>query len=169
MLSGYCRMTYSLNVMLLETTQSINLFIPILLTMLTSYLTANFFNFSLYNRALRGKQVPMLKDFVPEMNQNMRAKVIMKEDVIALSLIPTVDEIGTALSFGYKSFPVLNKCGQLVGNVSAHFLVLLLKNQAWYSKTVEAQALANVTEAQSPNDETDESPFDTNDENRAVS
>ena len=55
MLSGYCRMTYSLNVMLLETTQSINLFIPILLTMLTSYLTANFFNFSLYNRALRNK------------------------------------------------------------------------------------------------------------------
>ena len=111
MLSGYCRMTYSLNVMLLETTQSINLFIPILLTMLTSYLTANFFNFSLYNRALRNKQVPMLKDNVPEMNINMRAKVIMKEDIMALSLIPTVEEIGNALSFGYQSFPVLNKCG----------------------------------------------------------
>jgi hypothetical protein len=104
-------MTYSLNVMLLETTQSINLFIPILLTMLTSYLTANFFNFSLYNRALRNKQVPMLKDFVPETNVNMRAKVIMKEDIMALSLIPTVEEIGNALSFGYKCFPVLNKCG----------------------------------------------------------
>ena len=111
MLSGYCRMTYSLNVMLLETTQSINLFIPILLTMLTSYLTANLFNYSLYNRALRNKQVPMLKDNVPEMNVNMRAKVIMKEDIVALSIIPTVDEIGTALSFGYKSFPVLNMCG----------------------------------------------------------
>ena len=62
MLSGYCRMTYSLNVMLLETTQSINLFIPMLLTMLISYMTANLFNLSLYNRALRGKQVPMLND-----------------------------------------------------------------------------------------------------------
>ena len=53
----------------------------------------------------------MLKDFVPEINVNMRAKVLMKEDVMALSLIPTVEEIGDALSFGYKSFPVLNKCG----------------------------------------------------------
>ena len=53
----------------------------------------------------------MLKDNVPDMNINMRAKVIMKEDIMALSLIPTVEEIGNALSFGYRSFPVLNKCG----------------------------------------------------------
>jgi hypothetical protein len=51
----------------------------------------------------------MLKDFVPSSNVNMRAKVLMKEDVLALSLIPTVEEIGDALKFGYRSFPVLNK------------------------------------------------------------
>ena len=108
MLSGYCRLTYSLNVMLLETTQSINLFIPMLITMLTSYMTANFFNYSLYNRALRNKQIPMLKDFVPEINTNLRAKIMMKENVVTLSLIPTVYEIGEALRYGYRSFPVLN-------------------------------------------------------------
>jgi hypothetical protein len=83
--------------MLLETTQSINLFIPMLITMLTSYMSANFFNYSLYNRALRNKQIPMLKDNVPEINTNLRAKVIMKEDLVTLPLIPTVEEISQAL------------------------------------------------------------------------
>lgn len=82
-----------------------------LLTMLTSYMTANFFNYSLYNRALRNKQVPMLKDEVPEINVNLRGKVIMREDVVSISLIPTVEEIGDALKQGYKCFPVINKCG----------------------------------------------------------
>ena len=44
MLSGYCRLTYSLTVIMLETTQAVNLFIPMMLTMLSSYFTANYFN-----------------------------------------------------------------------------------------------------------------------------
>lgn len=148
MLSGYCRMTFSLNVMLLETTQSINLFIPMLLTMLTSYCTANLFNLSLYNRALRNKQIPMLKDFVPDININLRAKVIMKEHVVSIGVIPTVEELGNALSFGYKCYPVINQKGQLVGNVSSNFLIVLIKNQAWYGKTdpTQGEDLGRVSE-----------------------
>lgn len=37
MLSSYTRMTYSLGVIMMETTQSLNLFIPILLSMVVSY------------------------------------------------------------------------------------------------------------------------------------
>ena len=44
MLSGYCRLTYSLTVMMLETIQGVNLFIPMLITMLVSYMTALIFN-----------------------------------------------------------------------------------------------------------------------------
>ena len=44
MLSGYCRLTYSLTVIMLETTQAVNLFIPMMLTMLSSYFTAIYFN-----------------------------------------------------------------------------------------------------------------------------
>lgn len=52
MLSGYCRLTYSLTVIMLETTQGVNLFIPMLLAMLSSYATALIFNKSLYSNAL---------------------------------------------------------------------------------------------------------------------
>lgn len=65
MLAGYCRLTYSLTVIMLETTQAVNLFIPFLLSMLSSYATALIFNQSLYFNALRTKQVPMLKAEVP--------------------------------------------------------------------------------------------------------
>jgi len=55
MLSGYSRMTYSLIVIMLETTNSINLYTPMLVCMLFSYCTALIFNKSLYNTALKGK------------------------------------------------------------------------------------------------------------------
>lgn len=55
MLSGYCRLTYSLAVIMLETTQSINLFLPILISIMVSHAVARLFTRSLYDYALRAK------------------------------------------------------------------------------------------------------------------
>jgi len=55
MLAGYTRMTYSIAVIMLETTQSINNFLPIMFTIMTSVSTARLFNRSLYDYAIRGK------------------------------------------------------------------------------------------------------------------
>ena len=55
MLSGYCRMTYSLAVIMLETTQSINLFLPIMISIMVSHAVARLFTRSLYDYALRAK------------------------------------------------------------------------------------------------------------------
>lgn len=62
MLTAYCRLTYSLAVVMLETTQSINLFMPIFLTIITAYNVATFFNRSLYQYAIRSKQLPVLRE-----------------------------------------------------------------------------------------------------------
>lgn len=66
MLAGYCRLTYSLAVIMLETTQSINLFLPIIFTILSSFGVARIFNRSLYDYALRGKQMPVLRNHAPK-------------------------------------------------------------------------------------------------------
>ena len=108
MLAGYCRMTYSLTVLMLETTQSINLFIPMIITMLFSYGTGLLFNQSLYLRALRTKQVPFLKNEAPSENCQIRAKIIMTESPYTLMTVPTAGEIGDALATGYSVFPILN-------------------------------------------------------------
>ena len=55
MLSAYCRLTYSLVVIMLETTSSINLFIPMMLAVMIARAVGNMFTRSLYERALRMK------------------------------------------------------------------------------------------------------------------
>ena len=55
MLAGYCRLTYSLAVIMLETTQSINNFLPMILGIGVSLCVAKACNRSLYDYAIRTK------------------------------------------------------------------------------------------------------------------
>lgn len=67
-LSGYTRLTYSLAALMMETTQSINLFIPMIITIHVSHQVARIFNRSLYDYSIRAKQMPLLRDHVPWVN-----------------------------------------------------------------------------------------------------
>jgi len=60
MLSSYCRMTYSLVVVMLETTSAVNIFAPMIICIMVSRTVANFFTPSLYARAIQVKGIPML-------------------------------------------------------------------------------------------------------------
>lgn len=93
MLCGYCRLTYSLAVLMLETTQSVNMFIPMFITIMFSYLTGLLFNQSLYFRSLRAKQVPYLRHSVPAVNKNLRAKMLMKPFPVTLQCVAKVTDI----------------------------------------------------------------------------
>ena len=55
MLAGYTRMTYSLAVIVMETTQAINIFIPIIICISVANWTGAMFTRGLYDRAVRGK------------------------------------------------------------------------------------------------------------------
>ena len=136
MLSGYCRLTYSLTVIMLETTQAVNLFIPFLLAMLSSYATALIFNQSLYFNALRTKQVPMLTAEVPTANLQLRAKVIMKENPTTLTCVPTIKSVSEVLRKGFSTIPILNESGYLVGTISNNFLIVLIEKRAFYRKQI---------------------------------
>lgn len=69
MLSGYTRLTYSLAVIMMETTQAINMFLPILISIMVSHGVARLFNRSLYEYSIRGKQMPLLRNHVPKGNE----------------------------------------------------------------------------------------------------
>jgi hypothetical protein len=77
----------------------------------------------------------MLLEDVPHENKNLKARVIMAENPKTLSVVPTVREILVALQTSHPTFPVLNISKQLIGSVSANFLIILLENEAWYSKS----------------------------------
>ena len=55
MLAGYTRMTYSICVILMETSMRLNLFVPIVITVYMSDKVGMYFTRSLYERAVRGK------------------------------------------------------------------------------------------------------------------
>ena len=77
MLAGYCRLTYSLAVIMLETTQSINLFLPVLCSLIVSLVVSTACNRSLYDYSIRAKQMPLLRNHVPKVNRAIRAKTII--------------------------------------------------------------------------------------------
>ena len=62
MLTSYVRMTYSLAVIMLETTQSINLFIPTIFAVIVARSVDKFYTRSLYEISLRTKNIPLLKE-----------------------------------------------------------------------------------------------------------
>ena len=66
MLAGYTGLTYSLLVIMVECTSSVNLFIPMMIGIMISRAVSKLFTRSLYERALRTKQIPMLRNFLPE-------------------------------------------------------------------------------------------------------
>ena len=74
MLASYTRLTYSLSVIMLETAQSINLFLPIIITVLVSTGVGRFFNRSLYDYAIRSKQMPVLRNHMPPETAKLRIK-----------------------------------------------------------------------------------------------
>jgi len=74
MLSSYTRLTYSLCVLMMETAQAINYFLQILITILVAHGVAKYFNRSLYEYSLRGKQVPLLQNEIPRMNYDIRVR-----------------------------------------------------------------------------------------------
>ncbi len=55
MIAGSTRMTYSLAVIMMETTQAVNLFLPILVGIIVANGVARIFNRSLYEYGIRSK------------------------------------------------------------------------------------------------------------------
>lgn len=88
MLAAYCRLTYSLAVIMLETTQSINNFLPTLLAIAASMGVAKSINRSLYEYAIRMKQMPLLRNHLPEKNKDIRVK-----DLIENRHLPAVEVV----------------------------------------------------------------------------
>lgn len=132
MLAGFTRKTYSLAVIMLETTQQINFFIPMLLTILTSNRVSEIFSCtSLYERALRAKNIPLLREVVPHSQNETTAKQIMTPMVVTVEGIVSVDYLLDILQKPYSSFPVLNAAHNIMGMMPKNFLIVLIENHHW--------------------------------------
>lgn len=133
MLSSYCRLTYSLVVLMLETTSSVNIFLPMLIGIMTARASGSLLSPSLYDRALRMKQMPFLRSVAPNSTKYLKAREIMAKKVITLSTISNMEQCRVALQSHHNGFPVLNTAGCLVGLISKNMLVVILEKKAFYN------------------------------------
>ena len=134
MLSGYCRLTYSLVVIMLETTSSINIFLPMMIGIMAARAAGNLVSPSLYDRALRMKQMPFLRADCPESTKYLKASVIMAKEPVTLPTIANMAACKLALQSHHNAYPVVNTAGRLVGLIPKRFVVKILEKKAFYDK-----------------------------------
>ena len=77
MLSSYTRLTYSLAVLMMETTMSITIFLPISISIMISNGVSMIFNRSIYEYAIRGKQIPFLRNHMPKQTRSVRIREVI--------------------------------------------------------------------------------------------
>jgi hypothetical protein len=131
MLAGFTRQTYSLAVIMLETTQQINFFIPVVLTILVSSGVGHLFNPSLYERALRMKNLPLLRNHVPKSQTEVTAYQIMSTLVLTVEGIVSVEYLVDILQKPFSQYPVMNSAGNIVGMMPKNFLIVMIENHHW--------------------------------------
>jgi len=90
MLSSSTRMTYSLAVIMLETTSNVDLFIPMIFALFVSYGVGSLFTRSLYTGTLRAKNIPVLDKQIPKCNRMLAAEVLMTSDLKTLKPVENV-------------------------------------------------------------------------------
>lgn len=132
MLAGYTRMKYSLAIIVMETSQNIDVFIPVVLVIGVANFVGSFLTRGLYDRAVRGKQMPILVRQVPAQNRHIKAETIMARDVVTIRCVATLKNIYKCIRTPHNGFPVLNMQGQVIGLISKTYLIILLQKKAYY-------------------------------------
>ena len=128
MLGGVTRMTISLTVILLETTNDMQYLIPIMLTLMISKWIGDLFNPSLYDLHVELACIPFIEPNPPRGLENLEARDIMKKPVVyfaskanALQIMRTLERTT------HNGFPVVNSSNNLIGLITRNQLIVLLK------------------------------------------
>ena len=148
MLTSYTRMTYSLAVIMLETTQSINLFIPIIFSLVVARSVSKLLaKRSLYEVALVYKSIPFLGDKYPSAFSFYRAEEVMSKPVHISKVVSSMRDLNTAYQSDYSGFPVINDAKNLVGIIPRRFLKVLIERKEFIMMSAQNYDARNMKSA----------------------
>ncbi|GAB5367354.1 hypothetical protein AAMO2058_001223200 [Amorphochlora amoebiformis] len=158
MLGGVTRMTISLTVIMIETTGSVQLGLPIFLTALAARVTGNLMNEGLYDIHIALQHVPFLPWDPPKWYKSIRACDIMSHNPITVSIAERAGDLLKKLKlYTHNGFPVvvIHKKGQrsryrrLCGMILRKHLCQLLSPQFRSRVLIEGDAISEQN--QDPN------------------
>ena len=104
------------------------------IAILVSREVGNLFSRSLYAKACRSHQIPVLREDCPDATKELPCHNCMANQVVSLQTISDVESIRKALLSLHHGFPVVNTAGKLVGRIPQSMLVKLLKKKVFYKK-----------------------------------
>jgi H+/Cl- antiporter ClcA len=76
LLSGYARHSMSLAIIMMECSEQINLFLPVIFTLFVAYAVGGLFNKSIYITGVRTKNIPFIGEEIPHKNHEITADII---------------------------------------------------------------------------------------------
>lgn len=139
-LAGYARHTFSLAVILLECTEQINLFLPVVFTILVSVIVGECYNRSIYIIGVRIKNIPFLIEEIPHRNHNVTAEFMMKCPVRTLTPVVTVEDVKNAMGIPFvHTFPIVDSDDKLLGVISRESLMVLVGNKIWLERDLNSK------------------------------
>lgn len=116
----------------MESTNNINLFIPIVFAILIAYVVGGIFTRSIYINAVRFKNIPFLIEHIPEGSKHVQAEDIMSRSVVTLNFRAEMTEIKEVLTkTPHNGFPIINGYKKLMGIISREYLHTLIKKRCF--------------------------------------
>eukprot|EP01133_Synstelium_polycarpum_P018156 gene18156-21713_t len=108
MMAGYCRMTISLVVIMVELTEGTQYLVPIILAVMIAKWVGDFFNESVYEHLMELKYIPFLQSLPPHSKASKKVPEIMFRQVVVLPEICTVRLLlETLRNNNHNGYPVV--------------------------------------------------------------
>ena len=105
-----------------------------MVAIITARAVAKLFTRGLYERALRTKQIPLLRSSIPDETENLLVKDFMVSEVTTISSVADMDSIRACFATSHEAWPVMNMAGNMVGRIPKSVLVKLIKFKAFYTQ-----------------------------------
>ena len=133
---------------MLETTQSINLFIPIIFSLVVARSVSKLLSKrSLYEVALVYKSIPFLGDKYPSAFSFYRAEEIMSKPVHFLRVVSSMEDLNAAYQSNFSAFPVINGAKNLVGIIPKRFIKVLVEKREFIMRSAQNYDIRNMKSA----------------------
>lgn len=128
-LSGYTRLSFCLAVILMETTEEVNLFIPMIVSVLFARGLGALISRSLYKNHTLIKHMPLVSDKVKDRAKSWLARDFMIKPVVTLQMFESVGKVIEILNTtSHNGFPVVDRTNRVIGMISRNHLIILIKN-----------------------------------------
>lgn len=131
-LGGITRMTISLTVILLETTNNMHFLLPLMLVLTITKWIGDTFTMSIYDGYIELKNIPFINQNPPQITHKLLAKNIMTKEVISFYEVESVRTLySTLLTRNFSGYPVVDKSNHCLGVVTRNNIAVLLNKRTF--------------------------------------